>query len=186
MLGSVIQLDGDSCTPETSIGYPLRPRLEAHASAWTSQLDLLQAAGAQELDRNIRRRVALLDRAISDAEGTVVIARSSGARVATLLATRRRMRAVICLGYPFQRPRQPPEPARYEHLEHVLAPTLILQGIHDSYGGRGILDKYAFSPAVTVEFVDACHKFRIPPARWDAIAARILRFCAELPAAPPG
>lgn len=186
MLGPVIQLDGDSCTPETSIGHALRPRLKQHASGWTSQLDLLRAAGAQELDRNIRRRVALLERAVSGAEDAVVIARSSGARVATLLAARRRMRAVICLGYPFHKPQKPAEPERYLHFAQMQTPTLILQGVHDSYGGREILEKYAFSPAVTIEFVDACHRFRIPPARWDAIAERILRFCAELPAAPPG
>ncbi|MBS7789191.1 hypothetical protein KTR66_04250 [Roseococcus sp. SDR] len=183
MLGPVIQLDGDSCTPETSIGHALRPRLEAHASGWTSQLELLRAAGAEQLNRNIARRVAMLERAVSTAEGSIVIARSSGARVATLLAARRPLRAVICLGYPFRKPGHPPEAERTAHLAQLPTPTLILQGVRDSYGGRDILQTYPLSPAIRVEFVEACHRFRIPEELWDAIAARILRFCAALPPA---
>lgn len=186
MLGSVIQLDGDSCTPDTSIGFHLRPRLEAHASHWTSQPDLLHAAGLAEMDINIAARVAFLDQALSGVAEPIIIARSSGARAATLLATRRRLRAVICLGYPFQKPRRGPEPERTAHLASVPAPTLILQGIRDSYGSREILQRYAFSPAITVEFVDACHKFRVPPERWDLLAARILKFCTALPPARSG
>lgn len=181
MLGPVIQLDGDSCTPETSIGHALRPRLEPHASSWTDQPDLLRASGALQMDRKILQRLAQLEQAVAGMEGAFIIARSSGARVATLLGARQRIGGIICLGYPFQKPGRPPAPTRYVHLAHMLTPTLILQGVLDVYGGREVLEKYEFSPAVTVEFVEACHKFRIPPTRWDAIAARILRFHAEMP-----
>lgn len=185
-LGPVFQLDGDSYTPQTRIEDPLRQRLERHATCWTGQSELICAAGGDRLDPNIARRLSQLEEAMADPGEAVTIARSSGARVATLLAARRQMRAVICLAYPFHHPKKPEEPERYAHLARVLTPTLILQGISDIYGGREILEKYAFSPAVTVEFIEANHEFRIPAARWDAVAERILDFCAAAPAAHRG
>ncbi|MEI6162081.1 MAG: alpha/beta family hydrolase [Roseococcus sp.] len=162
---------------------PLRQRLERHATSWTGQSELIRAAGGIGFDPNIGRRLSQLEEAMVEPGPAVIIARSSGARVATLLAARRHLRAVICVGYPFHHPKKPEEPERYAHLAHVLTPTLILQGISDVYGGREILEKYAFSPAVTVEFIEADHEFRIPTAQWDAVAERILDFCAAAPAA---
>lgn len=186
MLGPVIQLDGDSCTPGKGIGPHLRPRLERHASAWTDQWELLRSVGAEHMDRDIARRVALLEQAVAGTKGAIVIGRSSGGRVATLLGARMPLRAVICLGYPFQRPGQAPEPERYTHLAHMLGPTLILQGVKDNYGGREVLERYAFSPSVTIEFVKTCHRFELPQPHWDAVASRILAFCAGLPPAGTG
>lgn len=173
--------------PGKGIGRSLRPRLRRHANAWMDQAELLRSLGAEAFDRDIARRVALLEEALSRAQGaTLVIGRSSGGRVATLVAARRPLRAVICLGYPFQQPGQPPEPARYAHLAHVRAPTLILQGTQDPYGGEEVTRKYAVSPLVRVEFFEGCHKLRLQRDQWDALAQRILDFCATLPPAAPG
>ncbi len=186
MLGPVFQLDGDSCTPEANAGHHLRPRLAAHAQSWTSQWDLLAGRGARRAGRDITRRLALIEAAVSDPAASILIGRSSGARVATLLAARRPLRAVICLAYPFRHPRQPPEPARYAHLADLRTPTLILQGTRDPYGGREVAQTYALSPAITLCFLRACHKFELTPEGWDRVAARILAFCAALPPLPAG
>jgi predicted alpha/beta-hydrolase family hydrolase len=178
-LGPIFQLDGDSCTGPTRIEIALQQRLARHATGWTGQWDMIRAAGATQQDRNIPRRLAQLERAVADAKDAILIGRSSGARVATLFAARRPVRAVICLAYPFQNPGKAEEPARYAHLARLGTPTLMLQGVADAYGGREILARYAFSPAITVEFIEADHAFRLSAAQWDAAAARILRFCAE-------
>ena len=189
MLGSVFQLDGDSCTMQSSIGVPLRHRLEAFSAAWTDQLDLRRLAGEAAGELHALRRVAALAPFIpgdQPAGDVVVIGRSSGARVATLLALRQPVRAVVALGYPFRRPNKADEPDRYQHLAQITTPTLILQGVHDSYGGREILEFYRFSPAVTVEFIEADHKLRLPARAWDEIATRILGFCQAAPGARGG
>jgi hypothetical protein len=141
MLGPVFQLGGDSYTLQMSVGDPLRRRLERHATSWTGQAELIRAAGGDRLDPNIALRLSQLEEAMADPVQAITIARSSGARVATLLAARRQMRAVICLGYPFHHPQKAQEPERYAHLAHILTPTLILQGSCDVYGGREILEK---------------------------------------------
>jgi predicted alpha/beta-hydrolase family hydrolase len=182
-LGPVFQLDGDSCTGQTRIEIALRRRLAPHASGWTGQWEMIRAAGSEHLDPNLAGRLAQLDQALGDGGSAVLIGRSSGARIATLLAARKPVRAVICLGYPFHKPRTPDEPERYAHLADLGTPTLILQGVTAPYGGRQIAGKYDFSPAITIEFIEADHAFRLSPAQWDAIAERIPGFCA---AGPPG
>lgn len=177
-LGPIFQLDGDSCTGPTRIEIALRRRLARHASSWMGQWDMIRAAGGTQQDRNIPRRLAQLESAVADARNAIIIGRSSGARVATLFAIRKQVQAVICLAYPFHSPGKPVEAARYAHLAQLGTPTLILQGAGDIYGGREIMEKYAFSPAITVEFIEADHAFQLSPAQWDAIADRILRFCA--------
>jgi predicted alpha/beta-hydrolase family hydrolase len=185
MLGPVFQLDGDSYSPKTNVEVPLRLRLAAHARAWTGQSDLLRAAGLDRFDKSIPRRLAQMEQALAGTEDAILIGRSSGARVVTRLAVHVRARAVICLGYPFRRPGQPEQPKRYAHLAQLTTPTLILQGISDAYGGREILHRYPISPAITVEFMETDHACDFSPEQWDAIAARILGFCASLPPARP-
>ncbi len=186
MLGPVFQLDGDSYSAKTNVETPLRLRLAVHANAWTGQSDLMREAGLDRFDKNIQRRLAQLEQALAGTEDAILIGRSSGARVVTRFALQRRVRAVICLGYPFRRPGAPDQPKRYAHLARLMTPTLILQGVSDPYGGREILDQYRLSPAVTVEFLEAGHACDFGPQQWDAIAARILGFCAHLPPTRPG
>lgn len=179
-LGPVFQLDGDSCNGPTRVERALRQRLAGRAEGWTGQWDLIRAAGGTQQDKDIPRRLARLDHAVGETMNAILIGRSSGARVATLLAARGKAAAVICLAYPFRNPGRADEPARYAHLAHLTTPTLILQGAGDAYGGRDILERYAFSPAVTVEFIAADHAFQLAPSQWDAVAERILRFCGAV------
>lgn len=89
---------------------------------------------------------------------------------------RRPVGAVICFAYPFRNPRSVLEPSRFAHLAHITAPTLILQGIRDSYGAMDITENYALSPAVTVRFVDTDHDFNLSPREWDVAAQKVMDF----------
>ena len=121
-----------------------------------------------------------LDRAkkfISELNSPVVLmGRSSGGRTATLLADLPQVQAIICLAYPFQNPGSPPEEERYIHLASITTPTLIIQGVKDSYGGLRITQKYSFTPAVEIFFVDLCHGFNPSAELLVLITMRIQRF----------
>lgn len=111
----------------------------------------------------------------------VMITRSAGGRIASLLADRRRISRLVCLGYPFQHPVRGPEPARVSHLEHLRTPFLIIQGRHDSYGGPEVEGKYRFNPNTTIEWVDATHDFSLPPSEWQRVVRLIENFIAPAP-----
>lgn len=103
----------------------------------------------------------------------IIISRSSGGRVASLIADDLDIKHIICLGYPFQNPNNGVEPERYLHLEHLKTPMLIIQGIHDEYGGIEIKDQYKFSPNIELFFVDTNHGFNIDNKTWDKIYQKI-------------
>lgn len=145
---------------------PRPPRIAERLPALLRRLDALPGDGAAR---------------------ALLIGRSSGARVATLAATRRPVRAVIGLGYPFRAPRRPEEPARYAHLARLRVPTLILQGRQDAYGGPEAALARPLSRAVALGALEADHGLALSPAGWAAVARRILLFLAFLPpASPPG
>jgi predicted alpha/beta-hydrolase family hydrolase len=183
MLDAIFFLDGDSFAGRSGIEAALRRRLEPHARRWIGQNDLIALAGAAGFDRDQERRLATLEHAMREAAGerTLLIGRSSGARVATRLAMLRPVTAVVCLGYPFRKPNRPPEPERFAHLATIATPTLILQGEADPYGGRNVAEDYRLSPLVTVEFVATDHQFGATGPQWNGMAQRILAFCAALP-----
>ena len=103
----------------------------------------------------------------------VIISRSSGGRVSSLIADELKIKHIICLGYPFQNPDNGVEPERYLHLEHLKTPMLIIQGTKDEYGGAEIKDKYKFSPSIEVFFVETNHNFIIDDYTWDIIYQKI-------------
>jgi pimeloyl-ACP methyl ester carboxylesterase len=185
MLGSVFYLDGDSFDRRSRIERSLRQRLKFRH--WTGQLDLIAYAGDEKLNTDISARLTVLERLVSAGDRTgpkVVMARSSGARVASLLAAGgAAISALVCFGYPFRNPKGPVEPVRYSHLARIATPTLILQGMSDVYGGLEITRNYELSDAVTVRFVDCGHDFSVSEDEWDRIADLVGRFC--LPHACP-
>ncbi len=150
--------------------------------------------GQFDLETRIERAARRLDPSGaaggSDASGgsggAVLIGRSSGARAATLLAGRCSLRAVICLGYPFQPPYQEAqEPERFSHLARIETPTLIIQGTADEYGAADITERFDFSPAVQVRLVaGACHGMELSAAGWDRVVDMIADFVTAAPAAP--
>ena len=90
--------------------------------------------------------------------------KSYGGRVASMVADElldaRRIRGLVCLGYPFHPPGKPLQ-LRTAHLTGIRAPTLICQGERDPFGGPGEVAGYGLSAAVELLwFVDADHELR--------------------------
>lgn len=104
---------------------------------------------------NLRKKLSKLPKT----KEIVLLSRSSGGRVSSLIADELNVRHVICLGYPFKHPQKLDEPERYLHLANVKTPTLIIQGIHDPYGGSDIEAKYNLSDKIEVYLADEDHDF---------------------------
>jgi pimeloyl-ACP methyl ester carboxylesterase len=180
MLGPVFSLRGDSFANDTYFHEPLRPRLAAAFSEWIDQREILNRTGETSFSMDIGRRLALLEQLVpagEDARRVVLIGRSSGARVATLFAMKHPVAAVICQAYPFRAARRVIEPERFAHLAEIKAPTLIVQGRADQFGGMDLTENYALSPSVTVKFVEGGHDFGLSPEGWDELASSIIQFC---------
>lgn len=103
----------------------------------------------------------------------IILARSAGGRISSLIADELAVKHIICLGYPFKHPDMPDEPERYAHLKTLKTPMLIIQGIRDEYGGAGISEKYPLSPAIEVFYVDTNHDFTINDHELDRVAQKI-------------
>ncbi|MFD2873191.1 alpha/beta family hydrolase [Mucilaginibacter ximonensis] len=91
----------------------------------------------------------------------IVLARSAGARVSSLIANETNINKLICLGYPFKHPEKPAEIERYQHLPFIKVPFLIIQGTDDVYGGSEIESLYHFAPNTSIKFIEASHEFKI-------------------------
>lgn len=98
-----------------------------------------------------------------------VISRSSGGRVASLVADNVAVKQIICLGYPFQNPENGIEPERYEHLPALRTPFLIIQGKNDEYGGSEILEKYHFHSNTSIFLMDTDHGFNMEKHQWQVL-----------------
>jgi len=104
----------------------------------------------------------------------IIISRSSGGRISSIVADDLKIKHIICLGYPFKNPTTGIEPERYLHLKNLKTPMLIVQGTKDEYGGyEEILREYALSPAIELFFVDANHEFKIDHKDWRRVLAKI-------------
>jgi len=135
--------------------------------------------GGAPLDRDPAARRDRLADAIGDADDAVLIGRSSGGRVAAMLAAARRVHAVVCMAYPFQAPNKIIEPDRVSVLAGLTVPTLILQGTLDEYGGPEVTERYALSPAVQLRLLPGIgHDFNLSPRGWDRVVAIVLGFIA--------
>ena len=83
------------------------------------------------------------------------------------------LKQIVCLGYPFKHPEQDDDPARYTHLAKLQTPMLIMQGIHDEYGGIEIQTRYELSNNITLLFLDTDHNFAIDDAMAQDIVQNI-------------
>ncbi len=79
---------------------------------------------------------------------TIILSRSSGGRVSSLIADQLGIKHIVCLGYPFKHPHHGDEPERYAHLAQLKTPMLIIQGVDDEYGGLEIEHKYVLSEKI--------------------------------------
>ncbi|OJV98183.1 MAG: hypothetical protein BGO47_07770 [Microbacterium sp. 67-17] len=109
-------------------------------------------------------------------EEVFLVARSAGARVATLIADAAGVRGVIALGYPFENPEEGPNPDRYLHLATLESRLLILQGVNDEYGGRGAAEAYPLAAASRLEFLDTDHNMRMDQISWQKIRELMVDF----------
>lgn len=117
------------------------------------------------------------------ARGPVVLmGKSMGGRVATMVADALGARGVVVFGYPFHPPGKPLQ-LRTAHLADLRTPTLILQGERDEFGTRDEVASYALAPAVAVEwFVDGDHSL-VPRQRSGCTASQHLQAAIALAAA---
>lgn len=127
--------------------------------------------------KSIPLRLTRAQEFIAQLVGPVVLmGRSSGARVASLLAVLPQVKAIVCLAYPFKNPDHPQEEARYVHLASMRKPTLIFQGVRDNYGGLKVTRQYQLSKAVELFFLDLCHGFGPSDEQLGLIVLRTQRF----------
>lgn len=105
--------------------------------------------------------------------------RSAGGLLASLVADGTAVKKIIIMGHPFQKPNHPDEPARYAHLATLQKPCLILQGIHDPYGGADITRHYRFAPATRIKLVDTDHNFQLSEEKWDDVLGTMHAFLDE-------
>lgn len=108
----------------------------------------------------------------------IVLGRSAGARVASLVADELRFHRLICLAYPFEHPQEGPNPARYAHLAALQTPCLILQGVRDTYGSNPVATRYPLGPRTKLEWVDTDHHYLLSDDDWPPLLARIAEFIA--------
>ena len=78
--------------------------------------------------------------------------KSMGGRMASMLADELQVDALICLGYPFY-PAGKQDRPRTAHLTDLRTPTLIVQGERDALGAKPIVQDYALSSAIELEWL---------------------------------
>lgn len=103
----------------------------------------------------------------------VILSRSSGGRIASIIADELNIKHIICLSYPFKHPKMDAEPGRYIHLKNLETPMLIIQGTEDEYGGIDVKEKYAFSESIELLFVNAKHDFKINAEDWKRVLQKM-------------
>lgn len=177
-LGPAYFLAGNSYPRDNEVEEALRQRLAPAFADWVGQADLLARSGATVFEPKRGPRKRQLDTLLAsagDAGRSVLIGRSSGARVVTELAISRPVLAVICLGYPFQMPGGAPDARRFAHLPGLAVPTLMLQGERDAYGSPA--EARLLAPSATILPIDADHALGLSAPAWDAACRAILDFC---------
>ena len=182
MTTSVFYLGGDSYPADRELEDVLRPLFAADQSMFISHRELHDHAVEAGLGWSFQSRLAVLERAVpamSAGRDIVLIGRSSGARAMTLFASRRPVTAVIGIAYPFKNPKHVLEPERFLHLATLATPTLIIQGIHDPYGGVEVTEDYHLSPTIRLEFVEGNHEFASTAPRCAHVPQLVHAFARE-------
>lgn len=168
MFRSVYVLGGDSDADGT-LGARLRDCRPGLFDEW------IDVPLAPDIDSRLAQLDALVPHGEA-AQQVVLLGRSAGARVVSIFAAHRTVGAVVCLSYPFRMPNRRLEPERFAHLAELAVPTLIVQGCRDEYGGLDITEHYAFSPSVSLRFIDGDHALAQSPDRLERAAPLIRSF----------
>ncbi|MBL8910018.1 MAG: dienelactone hydrolase family protein [Archangium sp.] len=113
-----------------------------------------------KLTADLTAHVDWLEERVKDISAPILIGRSFGGRLALRLAARRKLKAVVLLGFPI-RPPGKPRPLDEEALAAVRCPTLIMQGSKDELGPLKIFKPIvAANSALTLEVLKgAGHSF---------------------------
>lgn len=186
-----LYLGGDSYPACTHVEQALRERLACPGDRFIGQRELMEFHADGVWVRDVGLRVAGLRRVLDALGGaperTVLIGRSSGARVATALAAEtggmNRLAAVICFAYPFRAPGGAPEPGRFAHLPALRVPTLLFQGRDDAWGSPADARGYPLPRTLRLHALPCDHLTRLPPREWDAVATLSHDFLRRAPAA---
>lgn len=93
------------------------------------------------------KTLASLARRDITSQRLVIGGKSLGGRIASLIADRAGVAALVCLGYPFHPPGRPTQ-TRTEHLRTLQTPTLICQGTRDPFGNQAEVQSYSLSQAI--------------------------------------
>ncbi|MFM9860192.1 alpha/beta family hydrolase [Pseudoxanthobacter sp. M-2] len=118
---------------------------------------------------------AALETVLAESEGPVLIGgKSMGGRVAAMVGglpdLDSRVKAVVCLGYPFH-PTGQPEKLRLGPLKALRIPALIVQGTRDPYGDEKEVATYTLPPLVTIVWSENGNHDLAPtgasPATWN-------------------
>ena len=83
----------------------------------------------------------------------VIGGKSMGGRMASLIADEKKVKGLICLGYPFYGAGRKDKP-RTSHLVALKTPTLICQGTRDPLGDCEAVSALALSPAIHVHWAE--------------------------------
>jgi uncharacterized protein len=98
--------------------------------------------------------------AIGRPDQLVIGGKSMGGRIASMVADELGVRGLVCLGYPFHPPANP-QKLRTAHLETLQTPTLIVQGVRDSFGKQDEVQDYQLSPKIRVVWMpDGDHSLK--------------------------
>lgn len=94
----------------------------------------------------------------------IIGGKSMGGRMASLIAVDEeyhgKLKAVICMGFPFHPPGKP-ENFRGDHLKEIKVPTLIIQGERDTFGNKEEIQSWQFSEKVQIGILpDGDHSFK--------------------------
>jgi predicted alpha/beta-hydrolase family hydrolase len=89
--------------------------------------------------------------------GLIIGGKSMGGRVASMIADQlhaaRRIKGLLCLGYPFHPPGKP-ENLRTGHLETLATPALICQGTRDEFGTKDEVGTYKLSHRIELLWLE--------------------------------
>jgi predicted alpha/beta-hydrolase family hydrolase len=87
----------------------------------------------------------------------IIGGKSMGGRVASMIADQlhaaRRIKGLLCLGYPFHPPGKP-ENLRTGHLETLATPALICQGTRDEFGTKDEVGTYKLSHRIELLWLE--------------------------------
>jgi hypothetical protein len=134
-------------------------------------------------EESIEHRCKKLKRFIKElgeGKNIIILSRSAGGRISSLVADELGIKKLICLGYPFKHPQKPPEEERFKHLANLKTPFLILQGERDEYGGiKEIPGTYPLAPNTSIAFFNTDHEFALTKSQYESVSDRIKEFIAK-------